>query len=53
MDLRGERFTYGVVFEKVQNTDHRVLYPKFTDVQIRYYLYQILKALDFAHEKGE
>ena len=32
--------------------DFRTLYKKLTDFDIRYYLYEILKALDFCHSKG-
>jgi casein kinase II subunit alpha len=29
-----------------------LLYPKFTDNDVRYYMYELLKALDFCHSKG-
>lgn len=32
--------------------DFRTLYKSFTDFDIRYYMYEILKALDFCHSKG-
>ena len=41
-----------LVFELVDNVDHRTLYPTLGDVDIRYYIHQLLKALDFAHSKG-
>lgn len=28
-----------LIFEYVDNIDHRILYPTFTDYDIRYYLY--------------
>lgn len=31
------------VFEYVNNTDFKVLYPSLTDLEVRYYIYQILK----------
>ncbi len=34
------------------DTDFRVLYKKLTPVEIKYYIFEILKALDFAHSKG-
>ncbi|KAJ6229640.1 casein kinase ii subunit alpha-3 [Anaeramoeba flamelloides] len=40
------------VFNHVNNTNFRDLYPTFTDYDVRYYIYQILKALDFAHSNG-
>ena len=33
-------------------TDFRKLYQSFTDFDIRYYMYEILKALDYCHSKG-
>lgn len=44
--------TPSLVFEYVNNTDFRSLYPKFTDYDVRYYIYELLKALDFCHSKG-
>ena len=32
--------------------DFRTLYKSFTDLDIRYYIYEVLKALDFCHSKG-
>ncbi|KAJ3452267.1 casein kinase ii subunit alpha-3 [Anaeramoeba flamelloides] len=40
------------VFNHVNNSNFRDLYPTFTDYDVRYYIYQILKALDFAHSNG-
>eukprot|EP01015_Nassula_variabilis_P007350 TRINITY_DN1560_c0_g1_i3.p1 TRINITY_DN1560_c0_g1~~TRINITY_DN1560_c0_g1_i3.p1 ORF type:complete len:222 (-),score=48.78 TRINITY_DN1560_c0_g1_i3:84-749(-) len=31
---------------------YRTLYPTFTDFDVRYYMFEILKALDFCHSKG-
>jgi casein kinase II subunit alpha len=44
--------TPSLIFEYVNNTDFRSLYPKFTDYDVRYYIYELLKALDFCHSKG-
>jgi len=41
-----------LIMEYVHNTDFRVLYPKFTDFDVRYYIFELLKALDFCHSKG-
>jgi serine/threonine protein kinase len=35
--------TPSLIFEYVDNVDFRQLYPTFTDMDIRYYLYQLLK----------
>jgi len=45
-------YTTSLVFEYVNNKDHRVLYPELTDFDVRYYMYEILKSLDFTHSKG-
>ncbi|KAH0563127.1 hypothetical protein GP486_002309 [Trichoglossum hirsutum] len=44
--------TRSLIFEYVNNTDFRSLYPKFIDYDVRYYIYELLKALDFCHSKG-
>eukprot|EP00698_Gefionella_okellyi_P017960 TRINITY_DN5336_c0_g1_i2.p1 TRINITY_DN5336_c0_g1~~TRINITY_DN5336_c0_g1_i2.p1 ORF type:complete len:266 (+),score=45.28 TRINITY_DN5336_c0_g1_i2:262-1059(+) len=44
--------TPSLVFEHVANVHYEKLYPQFTDMDIRYYVYELLKALDFAHSKG-
>lgn len=44
--------TPSLIFEHVNNTDFRTLYPKFLDFDVRYYIYELLKALDFCHSKG-
>lgn len=41
-----------LVFEHVNNTDFKVLYPTFTDYDIRYYTHEILIALDYCHSNG-
>merc|ERR1719174_355595 len=44
--------TPSLIFEYVNNTDFRSLYPKFVDYDVRYYIFELLKALDFCHSKG-
>lgn len=41
-----------LIFENVNNTDFRTLYPRFTDLDIRYYMYELLKAIDYCHSMG-
>lgn len=41
-----------LIFEKVNNVDFRVLYPKFTVKDIQYYFTQLLIALDYSHSMG-
>ena len=44
--------TPSLIFEHVDNTDFRTLYPTFNDFDVRFYLYEILKALDYCHSQG-
>lgn len=44
--------TPALVFEYVDNVDFKVLYPTLKDYDIRYYMYEILKALDYCHSNG-
>ena len=38
--------TPSLVFEYVNNTDFKVLYPTLVDYDIRYYMYELLKVRD-------
>jgi casein kinase II subunit alpha len=40
--------TPSLVFEYVNNTDFKVLYPTLTDYDIRYYIYELLKVQNFS-----
>ena len=44
--------TPSLIMEWVDNTDFRYLYPTFTDYDVRFYIYELLKALDFCHSMG-
>ncbi|MEQ2290775.1 hypothetical protein AMECASPLE_006451 [Ameca splendens] len=44
--------TPALVFEYINNTDFKELYQKLTDYDIRYYMYELLKALDYCHSVG-
>lgn len=44
--------TPALIFEHVNNTDFKVLYPTLTDYDIRYYIFELLKALEFCHANG-
>ena len=39
--------TPSLIFEHVDNNDFKLLYPTLSDYDIRYYIYELLKALDF------
>ncbi|ORZ25261.1 kinase-like domain-containing protein [Absidia repens] len=40
------------IFEHVANSDFKFLYPLLSDLEIRYYMMELLKALDYCHSKG-
>mmetsp|Transcript_14580 Transcript_14580/g.16751 ORF Transcript_14580/g.16751 Transcript_14580/m.16751 type:complete len:336 (-) Transcript_14580:127-1134(-) len=44
--------TTALVFEYIDNKDYRTKFPELSDFDIRYYVYEVLKALDFCHSKG-
>ncbi|CDS12448.1 Putative Pkinase-domain-containing protein [Lichtheimia ramosa] len=44
--------TPALISEYVNNTDFKILYPRFVDYDIRFYMYELLKALDFCHSRG-
>jgi casein kinase II subunit alpha len=44
--------TPSLIFEHINNTDFKILYPTLTDHDIRYYMFELLKALDFCHSNG-
>lgn len=44
--------TPSLIFENVNNTDFRTLYPRFVDYDVRFYIFELLKALDYCHSKG-
>ncbi|RSM01596.1 hypothetical protein CEP52_008507 [Fusarium oligoseptatum] len=51
--VQGDRdANIGVVLEFVDNIDFRTLYPRFTTMDIRYYIHELLKALQFTHSRG-
>lgn len=41
-----------LVFEYVNNQDFKTLYPSLSDYDIRYYILELLKALDYSHSQG-
>jgi len=44
--------TPSLIFEYVNNTDFKALYPTLVDMDIRFYTLELLKALDFCHSQG-
>jgi len=44
--------TPALIFEYVNNTDFKQLYQTLSDYDIRYYLFEILKALNYCHSMG-
>ncbi|KAL6894140.1 hypothetical protein ACP4OV_008238 [Aristida adscensionis] len=47
-----ESKTPSLIFEYINNTDFKVLYPTLSDYDIRYYIFELLKALDYCHSRG-
>jgi len=43
---------HSLIMEHVDNTEWKVLFPILTDTDIKYYTFQLLKALDFVHSRG-
>ena len=37
--------TPSLIFEYVNNTDFRSLYPKFVDYDVRFYIFELLKVI--------
>ena len=44
--------TPSIITEYIDNTDFKVLYPTFSDYDVRYSIFELLKALDFCHSRG-
>lgn len=44
--------TPALIFEHVNNVDFKQLYQTFGDLDIRYYIREVLKALEFCHSMG-
>ncbi|EKM83458.1 hypothetical protein AGABI1DRAFT_110117 [Agaricus bisporus var. burnettii JB137-S8] len=41
-----------LITEYVNNVDFKQLYPRFADYDVRFYMFELLKALDYCHSKG-
>ncbi|VUC28478.1 unnamed protein product [Clonostachys rosea] len=41
-----------LVFELADHVDFRSLYPRFSSADVRFYTRELLRALEFAHDKG-
>ncbi|KAI8913831.1 the catalytic subunit of protein kinase Ck2 [Powellomyces hirtus] len=51
-NLRAGPNIIALIFRKIDNTDWKELYPTLNCEDIRFYSFQLLRALDFAHSKG-
>ena len=47
-----ETDTPALIFELVQNTNFRQLYPTFTDKDVKHYMYELCRTLDVTHAMG-
>lgn len=43
---------HSLIMEYVENVEWKVILTVFTEVDIKYYIFQLLKALDFVHSRG-
>lgn len=50
--LDAQSKTPSLIFEYINNVDFKTLYPTLTDFDIRFYIFELLKALDFCHANG-
>lgn len=41
-----------LIFERIHSEDFKRIYLTLTEYEIRFYTYQLLKALDYCHSKG-
>lgn len=44
--------TPSLIFEYIENQDFKILFPKLQDNEVRYYIYEVLRALDYCHSMG-
>jgi casein kinase II subunit alpha len=44
--------TPALIFEYVNNTDYKSLFPTLNSFEISFYIYEVLKALDYCHSQG-
>jgi casein kinase II subunit alpha len=43
---------HSLIMEYVENMEWKLLVPRLTEVDIKYYTFQLLRALDFVHSHG-
>lgn len=41
-----------LVFEYISSPDFKILYPTLSDLQIRYYMYELVRGLEYTHSQG-
>jgi len=41
-----------LIFDFIEHVDFRSIFPKLQDYDIRFYMYELLKALDYCHSRG-
>jgi casein kinase II subunit alpha len=44
--------TPSLIFEHINNHDFKTLYPTFEESDIRYYMFELLQAIEFCHSSG-
>lgn len=41
-----------LIFEYINNTPPKQLFSKFKEIDLKYYMFELMKALDFCHSNG-
>lgn len=44
--------SHSLIMEFVENVDWKQLYPTFTELEIKHYVFQLITALEFVHSRG-
>jgi len=44
--------TPSLIFEHIENVECKILFPKFNDFDVKYYMYEMFLALDYCHSMG-
>ncbi|CCM02637.1 uncharacterized protein FIBRA_04741 [Fibroporia radiculosa] len=44
--------SHSLIMEYVENTDWKELYNSLSELEVKHYVFQLLRALDFIHERG-
>lgn len=51
-EKKNNQIKYGFIFSYFESVNFKLYYNRFTSYQIKYYIYQVLRTLDYAHSRG-